>query len=133
MDGTYRFVYSGEVNVGIGVFVIKDNVIKGADLFGTRYRGQIAKDPETGCLSVLLDMLVPAGTSLVQGSSFQELDRTKTEITLLLRPDFDNGKPIEVFISPGYVTLMIKRTLDAESIYADGFSLTATPKSPSPQ
>lgn len=30
-DGTYGFVYRGATGLGIGVFTIRDNVVKGAD------------------------------------------------------------------------------------------------------
>jgi hypothetical protein len=32
-DGTYHFVYSGDVGLGMGVFTIRDNVLKGTDIF----------------------------------------------------------------------------------------------------
>ena|ERR1700722_3099137 len=128
MNGTYKFVYSGAVSVGMGFFVIKDNVITGADLYGGRYHGQITSNEKNNGFDVIVDMFVPAGTSLVQSASYQEINHTKSKITLHLKPDFDNGEPITMFIPPGHVTFMIKRTRDEEGIYADGFSVTITPQ-----
>ena len=130
MNGTYGFVYSGAVGVGMGVFNIKDNVIIGADVAGGRYHGHLADNQETGGFDVLFDMFIPAGTFLVQNASPQEMDLTKTQISVQLKPDFDNGEPIKVFIPPGDVTLMIRKLPDEYSVYANGISITITPKSP---
>jgi hypothetical protein len=131
MNGTYGFVYSGAVGVGMGVFSIKDDVITGADVAGGRYHGHVTDNQETRGFNVLFDMFIPAGTFLVQNASPQEMDLTKTQISLQLEPDFDNGEPVKVFVPPGNVTLMIKRLPDEYSIYAEGISMTVTPKSPS--
>jgi hypothetical protein len=131
MNGTYSFVYSGAVGVGMGFFVIKDNVLTGADIGGGRYHGDVTENQETGGFNVLFDMFVPAGMVLAQNSAPQEIDLMKTEISLQFKPDFDNGEPIKVYISPGDVTLMIKRIPDEYSVYAYGVSVTITPKSPS--
>jgi hypothetical protein len=129
-DGTYGFVYSGAIGVGIGVFVIKNSMLNGADLAGGRYRGSVTDDPQTKGLRVVFDMFVPAGTFLVQNASPQELSYTKKDISVLFPQGFDNGEPTKIYVPPGYVTLMINRIPDENSIYASGVHFTMTPVSP---
>ncbi len=127
MNGTYGVVYAGQVVVGIGVFVVKDSVLTGADLAGGRYRGHVIDDPKTKWFQVVFDMFVPAGTLLVQNASPQEIDLTKKQLSILLEPDSDNGEPIRIHFPPGDVTLMIRRIPDENSVYASGVSVILTP------
>ena len=125
MNGTYGFVYSGFIGVGIGVFTIRASVLTGADGAGGKYDGRVVNDPTTGGLIVDFDMFVPAGTFLVQGTSPLDFNSTRNNLSISWPSNFADGVPIEVYIPPGPVTLMIRRISDEEySALASGFRLS---------
>jgi hypothetical protein len=126
-DGTFGFVYCGQIGVGVGVMVIKNNMLKGADLSGGRYTGAVKELLDGGGYTITYDMFVPPNVFLVQGAAPQEMAHTRSGVTLDLPLDFDNGEPIKLVIPPGDVTLMIRRIPDEYAAYARGVKLTITP------
>jgi hypothetical protein len=124
MDGTYGFVYSGAIGIGVGIFTLRTGALEGVDSGGGRYKGTVIEHQETGELEVSFSMFVPAGTLLVQGTSEQDIHYTKAGLTVRTPPKFGDGKPIEVYIPPGNVTVMIKRIPDEYSNFAGGFQIT---------
>jgi hypothetical protein len=127
MSRTYGFVYSGYVSVGMGVFRVDGTELVGVDLAGGRYRGQVVVDPATGEIDFDFEMTVPAGGFLVQGTSPINISYTKTVSVKKLPADFGDGKPFEVYVPPGKVTMMVKRIPDEYSSYADGVSVDIRP------
>jgi hypothetical protein len=123
MNGTYGFVYSGDRGVGLGVFSIKDSVLIGSDTGGAKYSGSAVQNSATGEVTMSFEMFVPAGTLLIQGTSEQDLNYTKTNLTLTLRRDFDNGEAIKVYIPPGNVNLMIRQIPDDYAVFTKGFDI----------
>jgi hypothetical protein len=131
MNGTYSFVYSGFDGVGLGVFHLRDSVLVGCDLGGCRYRGVFAKDEATGEIEMSLEQTVRPGVSLVQGTSPQDIPYTKS-LSGRLPAEFDNGRPIELLLPPGPVTVMIHRVPDDWAPYAYGVEISITPEGPVP-
>jgi hypothetical protein len=123
-DGTYGFAYSGDRGVGIGVFTIQNNLLKGADIGGGRYSGTVGEHPHGQGYNFLFDMFVPAGTFLVQGTEPQEIPHTRGDIPVDLPLDFFNGEPITRVVGPGKVTFMIRRIPDELAWYASGVKAT---------
>jgi hypothetical protein len=68
-------------------------------------------------------MFVPEGTVLIHGTSAQDMNYTKTGLSVTLQSDFDNGEPVTVYIPPGNVTLMIRRILDDYAALANGLDI----------
>ena len=126
MNGTYGFVYCGFAGVGVGIFRVSDSALVGVDLAGARYRGRISEDSATGAFVLSFEMTVPAGVFLVQGTSPQDMSYTKSA-TVKLPADFADGKPFEVFIAPGNVTMMVKRIPDDFAPYANGVTVDIRP------
>jgi hypothetical protein len=131
-DGTYGFVYSGAVGVGVGVFTIQNSFLTGADFSGGRYKGTVGEHPNGQGYSVIFDMFVPAGTFLVQGGAPQEMPYTRGEIAFHLPLDFSNGEPIKRVVAPGNITFMIHRITDDWAWCASGVKVTLerAPESP---
>jgi hypothetical protein len=125
-DGTYVFVYSGDIGVGLGVISIQNHILKGADLAGGQYTGLISELPSAG-YRVVFDMFVPANLVLVQGGSPQEMPYKRSGITLDLHTDFHNGEPIKLAVPPGNITFMFKRAPDELAPYASGMKVIITP------
>jgi hypothetical protein len=123
MNGTYGFVYSGVRGVGLGVLTIRDSVLSGSDTGGAKYSGHAVQDMATGAITILFEMFVPEGTALIQGTSAQDMNYTKTGLSVTLQSDFDNGEPVTVYIPPGNVTLMIRQIPDDYAAFANGFDI----------
>jgi hypothetical protein len=123
MNGTYGFVYSGARGVGLGIFTLRDSVLTGSDTGGAKYSGHAVQDLPTGEVTMSFEMFVPAGTLLIQGTSEQEMDYTKTNLSLTLQRDFDNGEAFTVYIPPGNVNLMIRQIPDDYAGYTKGFDI----------
>jgi hypothetical protein len=87
----------------------------------------VSQNPDTNQVTISFDMFVPAGLQLVQGTSPLDFDCTRTA-AIVVPPAFGDGKPFEVDIPPGPVTLMVKRISDDFSVWADGVSVSITPK-----
>ena len=68
-DGTFGFVYCGQIGVGVGVTVIKNNMLNGADLSGGRYTGAVKALPNGGGYTITYDMFVPPNVLLSGRSS----------------------------------------------------------------
>ena len=75
--GTYSFVYCGANDVGMGQFIIgQDGGFAGADLGGVIYTG-IARENDVGWITLDIQLTIPAGTTLVQGTAVQILGTNK--------------------------------------------------------
>jgi hypothetical protein len=123
MNGTYAFVYSGARGVGLGVFTIRESVLVGSDTGGAKYKGNVVQDMATGYITISFEMFVPSGTLLIQGTSEQDFNYTKTSLSVTLRRDFDDGEPLKVYIPPGYVNLMIRQIPDDWAVFVKGFDI----------
>jgi hypothetical protein len=126
-DGTYSFVYCGEIAVGIGVVTIQDSILRGTDFAGGRYSGVVTERPNAAGYRVVYDMFVPANVFLVQGAAPLDISHTRGDVTLDLPLDFDNGEPITQIAPPGKITLMIRRIPDEFAWYASGVKVTISP------
>jgi hypothetical protein len=126
MDGTYGIVFAGPAGVGMGFFVVRDGALTGAGIAGGRFRGRVTPDPATGALHVVFDHFVPAGLTLVQGTSPQALNITK-QLKVDLPADYGDGEPIKLYLPPGFVTVMIKRISDDYAALARGVDVIPAP------
>lgn len=127
MNATYGFAYSGSIGVGAGVFKVTASDLVGQDYAGVTYRGQVLQDPTTGELEIFFEMTAPPGLPPAQGTSRLDLAVTKG-VFVRVPPEFGDGKPFEINMPPGPVTLMVKRVSDELAWMADGFTITIEPK-----
>ena len=122
-----HFAYSGITGVDHGVFTLKESELVGADLAGGKYQGRVTEDDATGNITVVFDIFVPRGLTLVAGTSPLDMDATRGPITVALPPGFGNGEPVKLPIPPGFVTVMIQRIPDEWAPYAAGMTVSVTP------
>lgn len=110
--GKYQFVYCSFNDVGIGWFeVTQDGKFMGGDYGGSVYRGT-AKEDAKGWITLDLSMEIPAGTTLVEGSSPLDVPHGRG-LHAYLPPIFGDGSPQELQgSSGGTVTIMVKRMRD---------------------
>jgi|SRR3954470_21510895 hypothetical protein len=110
IDGTYGFVYCGANGLGLGVFKIEAGRFAGADTGGVLYGGK-AQEGGDGSIYLDLNLAVPSGTPLPQGTAAQEVPHAR-HIQATLPPAFGDGVPQEIAAQPGSITVMIKRIRD---------------------
>jgi hypothetical protein len=110
IDGTYGFVYSGENGLGVGIFTVLGQNFEGVDYVGGRYTGT-ARENRDGTISISIDFDVKPGMALVQGTAQQELPYRR-HIEHEMPAGFGNGRPVEMPVPPGSVTVMVKRVPD---------------------
>jgi len=127
MNGTYQFVYSGATGVGAGIFTVSYGKLVGCDFGGGKYSGSVSEDPATGEIIAKFDLFVPRGLVLVQGTSPLDFDTTKREVTVRMPPDYGDGKPVDVEVPPGLLTVMVRRAPDEWALYSEGFEVSITP------
>jgi hypothetical protein len=126
MDGTYGFTYCGFEGIGMGIFRVAGSELVGVDIAGGRYQGIVAVDKTTGEIDLSFNMSVPAGVFLVQGTSPMDVPYLKSA-RVKTPPAFGDGKPFEVYVAPGTITLMVKRISDEYAPFADGISVNIQP------
>ena len=127
IDGTYGFVYCGNSGLGIGVLSISGDQIEGHDFAGSSYKGTAVQDGD-GNIVLDLQMQIPAGVILVQGTAPQDLPHTR-QISWTFPPAFGDGEPQMVGFGPGPVTVMVKRIPDENAAIAkSGFTPETTPR-----
>jgi hypothetical protein len=125
IDGTYGFVYCGNSGLGIGVLSISGDQIDGRDFAGSSYKGTAVQDGD-GNLVLDLQMHIPAGVILVQGTAPQDVPHTR-QISWTFPPAFGDGEPQMVEFGPGPVTVMVKRIPDENAaIVKSGFTPQTT-------
>jgi hypothetical protein len=125
IDGTYGFVYCGNSGLGIGVLSISGDQIKGRDFAGSSYMGTAVQDGD-GNIVLDLQMQIPAGVILVQGTAPQDVPHTR-QISWTFPPAFGDGEPQMVAFGPGPVTVMVKRIPDENAaIVKQGFTSQTT-------
>ena len=110
IDGTYGFVYSGLNGLGFGVFTILGEKFEGVDFVGNRYTGT-AREQHHGTISISIDFDVKSGIALVQGTAAQQLPYRR-HIEHEMPAGFGNGRPVEMPVPPGSLTVMVKRIPD---------------------
>jgi hypothetical protein len=125
IDGTYGFVYCGNHGLGIGVFSIHGDQMEGRDFAGSSYKGTAVPDGD-GNIVLDVQMQVPAGNVLVQGTAPQDLPHTR-QISWTFPRAFGDGEPQMVEFGPGPVTVMVKKIPDENAaIVKYGFTSQTT-------
>jgi hypothetical protein len=118
MNGTYAFVFAGEVNLAIGFLTVVGDHFTGADCGGGRYEGTIAEE-SSGNLRLLFERFAPRG---IAGRSSAPMP-PPARIELRMPPAFGDGQPIHLEVARDSVTMMVKRVPDRWASYAAGISL----------
>ena len=117
IDGTYGFVYCGNRGLGAGVFSINGDRFEGRDLAGGSYNGTATQDRD-GNIVIDVEMLVPSGVVLVQGTAPQDLPHSR-QVSWTFPPSFGDGEPQMVEFA-GPVTVMVKRIPDEYAALVEG-------------
>src|SRR5258708_33919043 len=92
----------------MGQFIIgQDGGFAGADLGGVIYTG-IARENDVGWITLDIQLTIPAGTTLVQGTAVEDVPDTNS-IHAFLPPAFGAGHPDKKQTAPAGVRVMVNR------------------------
>jgi hypothetical protein len=75
-------------------------VFVGSDTGGAKFSGHAVKDMATGAITILFEMFVPEGTVVIHRTSAQDINYTKTGLSVTLQSDFDNGDRLRSTFHP---------------------------------
>ena len=110
IDGTYAVAYCGSIGLGVAVFKVENGQLIGRDNVGSVIAGIVTELPN-GEIDLDVSMLVQPGAHLVVGPSAQDLPYARG-IKHRFPPEFGDGAPQTVLLSPGTMTVMVKRAAD---------------------
>ncbi len=110
VEGFYAIYYTGVAGSGLGILVLKDGIIVGADAFGGVYDGQYRENASTGMLEGKLKLSMPGGVPLVTGGPASP-DPYTIEFPLVLSPD-RGDKPVPVNLPTGPINVVFKKLRD---------------------
>jgi len=109
--GKYAFVFCGANDVGTGWFAVgQDGSVIGADIGNVTYNGT-AREGDDGWITLDLELTIPAGTTLVQGTAAQDVPHNRN-LHAYLPPLFGDGHPQQIPAGPDVVTIMVRRVSD---------------------
>jgi hypothetical protein len=93
----YTAYLTGIAGTSVGLFLIGDGVLAGADVGGLIYDGQMSPTVDGG-LEGIVKFLVPAGTQLISGLTATQ--DQKFEVQVKLPAGFDDGKTVTRIDTP---------------------------------
>lgn len=114
MEGFYAIYYTGKSGSGLGVLVLTNGILTGADASGGLYDGEYIINQVKGVLEGTIRMTIPPGVSLVTGAPATQQSQT-LEFPISFPLDFNQQEPIQVKIPTGPVNVNLKRLRDLPS------------------
>jgi hypothetical protein len=126
IDGVYAVAYCGTIGLGIAVFKVANGEVVGHDYIGSKIIGTVTEDGN-GLIDFDATLQVKPGNNLVVGTSSPAAPYSRS-IKHKFPPDFGDGVPQVVALSPGEMTVMVKRSIDAFADAAtNGFVIHVKP------
>jgi hypothetical protein len=108
VDGIYTMTYRGASgDWGMGMLVLRQGVVVGADALGGLYDGRYVETSDG--LSVEMEMTVPPGVTLVQGTPPKATAYKVPFSTKISKEALEKSLPVLVQLPPGPVNLIVKR------------------------
>jgi len=111
-EGIFAIYYTGRLGSGLGLLVLKDGKITGADVAGGLYDGTYESADAESVLTGRLLLTVPAGTAMVTGALPQKTPVT-LEMPLKLPGNFTHlEEPTRIDTAGGAVNVIFKKLRD---------------------
>lgn len=108
-EGIYRIVFGGSYSSGVGLLMLRQGVLIGADVQGAVYRGTYTETPGHE-VAIHLEVSVPPNTPLVTGEHARSAPWT-LPIDTTLRANFASGMPVTVKTEAGPVSVTLSLLL----------------------
>lgn len=107
LDGIYSITFRGLADWGMGMIVMRDGHIVGADVAGVLYDGIYE---ETGTnVRAKFTMTVPPGATLVQGTPARPVAYTVQVDENIPASAFKDGHSVTLKLPPGPVNVIFRR------------------------
>ncbi|MCH7500680.1 MAG: hypothetical protein IH886_11830 [Nitrospinae bacterium] len=107
VDGIYQITFRGAADWGVGMLILKDGTVTGADVGGVLYDGTYTDQGSK--ISVNLALTVPPGVTLVQGAPPQSKEY-KFDFKLSLdKKVIETKEPVLVQTPQGPVNVIFNR------------------------
>lgn len=107
VDGIYSITFRGTADWGMGLLMLQNNAITGADVGGVSYDGTFEETEDS--ITVDMQLTVPPGVTLVQGTLPRpEVTKFPLSATIPKRA-IDTQEPVLVQMSIGPVNVIFKR------------------------
>lgn len=107
MDGIYTITFRGAATWGAGMLVLQNGSVTGADTAGVLYDGQYAD--KGSYLAITMQMTVPPGVSLVQGTPTQPKAYTFSFTASVPKNAMESGEPVLMQLPQGPVNVIFRR------------------------
>ena len=107
MQGIYQITYRGAADWGMGMLVIKDGTVTGADMGGGLYDGTYTEVHDG--VAVDITMTVPPGMRLVQGTPPKSQEYKIPFSLILSNQAVEKREPVLVDLPPGPVNVIFNR------------------------
>lgn len=111
MNAIFAMYYTGNAGSGLGVVILRDGLIAGADAGGGIYDGNYALENGGKNLVGTVRLEVPPETGLVTGATSGQ-SAAVLEIPLSLPVDLAGGKTVPVRTTTGPVNVVFKKLRD---------------------
>jgi hypothetical protein len=111
-EGFFRISYTGYHGSGLGILVLRDGIVSGADVSGGVYNGIYSEEPETGKITVSVHLVVPAGVSLVQTGVSLASPADIPIAASFEQGELSGGKPVLIRTPIGPVNVILNKIRD---------------------
>ena len=122
LDGLYGFVYAGLTGVGIGIFRVAGTKLTGWDSAGCEYQGELPSGLDNDQIAIQVNVTQPAGSALVSGLSAMDVRATRFQ-RLSIPYSFADGRPFDVQVPGGSITMICRNAPAGSEIYENGFRI----------
>lgn len=110
MNGIYSIAFRGQADWGLGLLVLQNGIITGADVGGVTYDGTY-KDLGSA-LTVDLKITVPPGARLVQGTPPRPVPYDVKFKETLPKDVLSSGASVTLNMPPGPVNVIFRKLRD---------------------
>ncbi len=107
IEGIYQITFRGAADWGMGLLIIKDGTITGADVGGVLYDGTYSEKDDT--VAMTMSLTVPAGATLVQGTPPRTTEQKVDFTASLSKAAVESKQPILLNLPPGPVYVILNR------------------------
>jgi hypothetical protein len=114
IEGFFRIAFTGTAGSGFGVLVLRNGSVAGADVGGVIYDGTYTENPSTGEISIKLDMIAPAGASLVQTGIPLTTPKSVPITAIIDKANMNSDKPTLLQTPLGPVNVVFKKIRDIQ-------------------
>jgi hypothetical protein len=112
IDGFFRIAFTGNAGSGLGLLVLRDGNVAGADVAGATYDGTYTINQQTNDTAFEVNMFAPAGITPVQTGIPIASPMTLPITGTLRREDIEMNKPIMVHSPLGPVNVLFTKIRD---------------------